>query len=87
VTLRLAATSRRGQAPLGALLRSAAAATHCRIALAETTCITVRWVDGFVTGTVEDLSAFLAGVNPQLARAHAEVSMAAPAPAPAAAAA
>jgi hypothetical protein len=77
VTLRFAATSRRSQAPLAALLRSAATATHCRIALAETTCITVRWVDGFVTGTVDELSAFLAGVSPQLMRAHGEVSLAA----------
>ncbi|MDQ1642890.1 MAG: hypothetical protein QOJ90_2241 [Actinomycetota bacterium] len=76
VTVRIAASNRRSQPALGDLLRNTAVATHCRIALAETTCITIRWIDGFVSGTVEDVTAFLTTVTPQLVRAHGQVSLA-----------
>ena len=58
-------------------LREHAGAAHVRIALAETRGVAVRWVDGIVTGTVDDLVVFLTASEPVLSRCHARAQLAA----------
>ena len=76
VSVVLRASNSRGRASILGTLRSTASATHCRIALAETRGVAVRWVDGIVSGTAADLAAFLTVTAPVLARArgHAELA-------------
>ena len=77
VSLVLSASSSRGRPSLLDTLRSDALEAHCRIALAETRGVAVRWVDGIVSGTVEDVAAFLAASAPTLARCHGRAELAA----------
>lgn len=77
VSLVLSASSSRGRPSVLDVLRIHARAAHCRISLAETRGISVRWVDGIVSGTVEDVVAFLAATAPLLARCHGRAELAA----------
>ena len=77
VSLVLSASSSRGRPSILDLLRAEAGAQHCRIALAETRGVVVRWVDGIVTGTVEDVAAFLEASAPLLTRCHGRAELAA----------
>jgi phosphoglycerate dehydrogenase-like enzyme len=77
VSLVLSASTSRGRPSILALLRAEAGAQHCRIALAETRGVVVRWVDGIVTGTVEDVLAFLVASGPVLDRCHGRAELAA----------
>ena len=76
VSVVLSARTARGREPIGDALRMHASATHCRLALAETRGVAVRWLDGIVSGTVEDVAEFLAAAAPVLdrARGHAELT-------------
>ena len=76
VSLVLSASSSRGRPSVLDLLRIHARTTHCRIALAETRGIAVRWVDGIVSGTAEQLAAFVTTVSPVLDRSHGSASLA-----------
>ncbi len=75
VSLTLVAASLRSRPPVSDLLRAHATATRCRIAVAETGGIVVRWVDGIVSGTAEDLLRFLAATEPVLARIHGKARL------------
>jgi hypothetical protein len=77
VSLVLSASSSRGRPSVLELLEIHARAAHCRISLAETRGIAVRWVDGIVSGTVEDVAAFLTAIAPLLARCHGRAELAA----------
>jgi len=77
VSLVLTASTSRGRPSILDLLRAEAGAQHCRIALAETRGVVVRWVDGIVTGTVEDVLAFLVASGPVLDRCHGRAELAA----------
>lgn len=77
VSLVLSASSSRGRASILDALRDQAGAAHCRIALAETRGVAVRWVDGIVSGSVEDVVAFLTATAPVLARCHGRAELAA----------
>jgi hypothetical protein len=77
VSLVLCASSSRGRASILDVLRAQAGAAHCRIALAETRGVAVRWVDGIVSGTVEDVLAFLTATSPVLTRCHGRAELAA----------
>ena len=77
VSLVLSASSSRGRGSVLDALREHAGAAHVRIALAETRGVAVRWVDGIVTGTVDDLVAFLTASEPVLSRCHARTQLAA----------
>ena len=77
VSLVLSASSSRGRPSISELLRAQAGAAHCRIALAETRGVAVRWVDGIVSGSVEDVAAFLTACGPVLARCHGRAELAA----------
>jgi hypothetical protein len=77
VSLVLSASSSRGRPSVLAALRTQASAAHCRIALAETRGVAVRWVDGIVSGSVEDVIAFLTACGPVLARCHGRAELAA----------
>ena len=75
VSLVLSASSSRARASLCDALRTDALEAHCRIALAETRGVAVRWVDGIVSGTVEDVTAFLAASAPVLSRCHGRAEL------------
>lgn len=77
VSLVLSASSSRGRPSISTVLRHQAGAAHCRIALAETRGVAVRWVDGIVTGTVEDLVDFLTATQALLDRCHGRTELAA----------
>ncbi len=77
VSLVLSASSSRGRPSILELLRTEAGTQHCRIALAETRGVVVRWVDGIVTGSVEDVLAFLVASGPVLHRCHGRAELAA----------
>ena len=77
VSLVLSASSSRSRPSILDVLRTEAGAQHCRIALAETRGVVVRWVDGIVTGTVEDVLAFLAASGPVLDWCHGRTELAA----------
>ena len=77
VSLVLSASSSRGRPSILDALRDQAGAAHCRIALAETRGVAVRWVDGIVSGSVEDVVAFLTATAPVLARCHGRAELAA----------
>ena len=77
VSLVLSASSSRGRPSILDSLRNQAGAAHCRIALAETRGVAVRWVDGIVSGSVEDVVAFLTASDPVLARCHGRAELAA----------
>ena len=77
VSLVLTASSSRGKPSILGLLRQEAGARHCHIALAETRGVVVRWVDGIVSGTVEDVMAFLVASGPLLQRCHGRAELAA----------
>lgn len=77
VSLFVSASSSRGRPSIVTSLRNHAAAANCRIALAETRGVTVRWVDGIVSGSVEDLLAFLGSAGPVLERCHGRAELAA----------
>lgn len=77
VSLVLTASTSRGRPSILDLLREQAGAQHCRIALAETRGVVVRWVDGIVTGSVEDVVAFLVASRPLLDRCHGRAELAA----------
>lgn len=76
VSLVLTASSSRGKPSILDLLRHEAGARHCHIALAETRGVVVRWVDGIVSGTVEDVMAFLVASGPLLQRCHGRAELA-----------
>jgi hypothetical protein len=77
VSLVLSASSSRGRPSILDVLRNQAGAAHCRIALAETRGVAVRWVDGIVSGTVEDVVSFLVASGPTLQRCHGRTELAA----------
>ncbi len=77
VSLVLSASSSRGRPSILDVLRAEAGAQHCRIALAETRGVVVRWVDGIVSGSVEDVLAFLDASRPVLDRCHGRAELAA----------
>jgi hypothetical protein len=77
VTIRLSTSTARTRPSIAELLQAHAFAAHCQIAVAETRGIAVRWVDGIVTGTAEQLLAFVATVTPVLDRSHGRASLAA----------
>lgn len=75
--LRVATASPRTRRSIRELVEAHAYAAHCEVALTETRGIAVRWVDGFVAGTPEQLARFLATVGPVLQRSHGETVLAA----------
>lgn len=77
VTIRLSASTPRTRRSIAELLQAHAFAAHCQIALAESRGIAVRWVDGIVTGTAEQLCVFVTTVAPVLDRSHGHASLAA----------
>ena len=77
VTLRVSTSTARTRRSIAELLQAHAYAAHCQVALAETRGIAVRWVDGIVTGTPDQLAEFLTTVRPVLARAHGQAALAA----------
>ena len=77
LTLRIAATSPRNRRSVLELLQAHAYAAHCSVAMTETHGITVRWVDGIVTGSPEQLAEFLTTASPVLRRTHAQAAVAA----------
>ena len=77
VTIRISTSTSRTRPSVAELLQAHAFAAHCQIAVAETRGIAVRWVDGIVSGTVEQLTAFVSTVAPVLDRSHGQASLAA----------
>lgn len=77
VTLRFSTSSSRTKRSIAELLQAHAFAAQCQIALAETRGIAVRWVDGIVSGTAEQLADFVATVSPVLDRSHGSATLAA----------
>ena len=77
VTVRLSTSTPRTRRSIAELLQAHAFAAHCQIAVAESRGIAVRWVDGIVSGTVDEVTAFLATVTPVLERSHGHASLAA----------
>lgn len=75
VSLLLTATTSRSRPSILGALRAHAGAQHCRLAVAETRGVVVRWVDGIVTGTVEDVLAFLDTSAPLLDRCHGRLEL------------
>lgn len=75
-TLRISTSTARTRPSVAELLQAHAFAAHCRIAVAESRGIAVRWVDGIVSGSVEELEAFLATVTPVLERARGRAELA-----------
>ena len=59
------------------LIEAHAYAAHCQVALAESRGIAVRWTDGLVRGTPQQLTQFLTTVRPVLDRCHGSASLAA----------
>ena len=76
VTVRLSTSTARTRPSVAELLQAHAFAAHCQIAMAETRGLAVRWVDGIVSGTAEQLSDFLATVSPVLDRSHGSATLA-----------
>lgn len=76
VTVRLSTSTARTRPSIAELLQAHAFAAHCQIAVAETRGLAVRWVDGIVSGTAEQLSAFLATASPVLDRSHGSATLA-----------
>jgi hypothetical protein len=77
VSLVLSASSSRGRPSIVYALRNQAGGEHCPIALAVTRGVAVRLVDGIVSGSVEDVVAFLTATAPVLARCHGRAELAA----------
>ena len=76
VTVRLSTSTPRTRRSIAELLQAHAFAAHCQIAVAESRGIAVRWVDGIVSGTAEQLAAFVTTVSPVLDRSHGSASLA-----------
>jgi hypothetical protein len=68
VSVRVSTSARRGLHPTAQLLRGQAAATGCRVAMAETGHIAARWIDAIVWGTAADIELFLTAVSPAIVR-------------------
>lgn len=77
LTLRLSTSTPRTRPSIAELLQAHAFAAHCEISVAESRGIAVRWVDGIVSGTSEQLAAFLTTVTPVLRRSHGQAALAA----------
>ncbi|MGH8939662.1 MAG: hypothetical protein ACRDV2_09985 [Actinomycetes bacterium] len=77
VSLRLATSSLRGRWHLAEQLRLHAQSADCCLAVAETSGVAVRWVDGIVRGRAEDLVRFLTAAEPVLSRARGRCVLAA----------
>lgn len=77
VTLRVSTSTARTRRSIAELLQAHAYAAHCQVALAETRGLAVRWVDGIVSGTPEQLAEFLTTVTPVLQRSHGRAALAA----------
>jgi hypothetical protein len=77
VTVRLSTSTRRTRPSIAELLQAHAFAAHCEIAVAETRGLAVRWVDGIVSGTAEQLRDFVATASPVLDRSHGQANLAA----------
>lgn len=75
VTIRLSTSTSRTRPSIAELLQAHAFAAHCQIAVAETSGIAVRWVDGIVSGTAEQLNDFLVTVAPVLDRSHGSATL------------
>lgn len=75
-TIRLSTSTARTRPSITELLQAHAFAAHCQIAVAESRGIAVRWVDGIVSGTAEQLSDFLSTVSPVLDRSHGSATLA-----------
>lgn len=75
VSLVLTASCSRGRPSILDPLREQAGAQHCRIALAETRGVVIRWVDGIVSGTVADVVAFLEASAPLLRSCHGRAEL------------
>jgi hypothetical protein len=76
VTVRLSTATARTRRSIAELIQAHAFGAHCQVAVAESRGIAVRWVDGIVSGSVEQVSAFFATVTPVLDRSHGQVSFA-----------
>ncbi|HEX7189136.1 MAG TPA: hypothetical protein VF423_13015 [Actinomycetes bacterium] len=76
VTIRLSTSTPRTRRSIAELLQAHAFAAHCQIAVAESRGLAVRWVDGIVSGTAEQLAAFVTTVSPVLDRSHGSASLA-----------
>ncbi len=77
VTIRISTSTPRTRRSIAELLQAHAFAAHCQIAVAETRGIAVRWVDGIVTGTAEQLAEFVATASPVLDRSYGRAFLAA----------
>lgn len=77
VTIRFSTSTARTRPSIAALLQAHAFAAHCQVAVAETRGIAVRWVDGIVSGTAEQLAEFVTTATPVLDRSHGRASLAA----------
>lgn len=75
LTVRLSTSTARTRPSVAELLQAHAFAAHCQIAVAETRGLAVRWVDGIVSGTPEELGAFLATACPVLDRSRGRASL------------
>lgn len=77
LSIRISTSTPRTRRSIAELVQAHAFAAHCRVSLAETRGIAVRWVDGIVSGTPEQLAAFVETVSPVLVRSHGQASIAA----------
>ena len=77
LTIRVSTASPRSRRSVLELVAAHAYAAHCRVSVTETHGITVRWVDGIVAGTAEQLAEFVTTVTPVLQRAHGQAALAA----------
>jgi hypothetical protein len=76
VTVRLSTSTARTRPSIAGLLQAHAFAADCQVAVAETRGIAVRWVDGIVSGTAEQIAAFVTTVSPVLDRSHGSATLA-----------
>ncbi|MGH8894298.1 MAG: hypothetical protein ACRDWY_13500 [Actinomycetes bacterium] len=77
VTIRLSTSTSRTRPSIAELVQAHAFAAHCQVAVAETRGIAVRWVDGIVSGTAEQVAEFVCTVGPVLVRSHGQANLAA----------
>jgi len=66
LTVRVSLISSRARRSLRELVQAHAYAAQCRVSLVETHGIGVRWVDGIVAGSAEQLAEFVTTVSPAL---------------------
>jgi hypothetical protein len=77
ITVRISTATARTRRSIAELIQAHAFGAHCQVAVAESRGLAVRWVDGIVSGSAEQIGAFFATVTPVLDRSHGTVSIAA----------